>query len=833
MFKLIIITFFTLTTVFANNQNLNIDLTVEEKTWLSNNPKITMVIPNNFPRSYLNEDGKMEGMDIDYFNLIEKKLGIKFDKRIMPWHKALKKAMNHEVDVIINAGKIKNREPYLNFTKTYFSIPQAVVSHDTEADISDLNEFCEKTLAVNKGSSKARYLKKNYPCIKLHLVTNKAELVSSIITNKADGGFGNFDSLSGNIKKMLLPNLKFIYFKYMPPMGYARVGVRKDKPILASIIDKAISAISLEEKNKIVSKHLNVQLPPVPNKEIDKSKLNLTKKEKDFIEKQNIIKYVYDAHKEPFEYKNDLDIHTGMTADLLNIISKKTDLKFTPIYTSSWSEVLNILQKRQADFTSFITQNKEKEEFLNFTNKNLFKVPVVFATQKDDETIYGDIKYDFVDKKIGVLKNSQIHTKLINKYPKLNFIEVNSLKEGMQDVVDGKLDMLTINKSTVNYYIKHKGFDTLKIATSIDMYYEFKMAVIKNAPDELISILNKAIDTITDEQFNNIYKKYVNISIENTTNWKIIGTIIFIFVLIILIFILLNRRLKNLINEKTHELKILNENLEIKVEIRTSELQQINKKVRDSIQFASLIQHAILPQQEILDNYTTDNFAKWQPKDIVGGDIYFVVELESKEEVLIMVIDGAGHGVPGAFVTMLVKAIETQIVARIKEGVLNPSPAEILEYFNISIKTMLKQEKGSKSNAGFDGGIIYYNKTTKICKYAGAKTDLYIIDDNKLDIISGDKKNVGFVRTKIDQQYTEHTVSLNKDTKLYLSTDGVFDQEGENKTRYGLDKFEEFLVEINNEPFEKQSMLIMKSFNDFKKEINQTDDVTVVGLNFR
>ena len=198
-----------------------------------------------------------------------------------------------------------------------------------------------------------------------------------------------------------------------------------------------------------------------------------------------------------------------------------------------------------------------------------------------------------------------------------------------------------------------------------------------------------------------------------------------------------------------------------------------------------------------------------------------------------MCIDCTGHGVPGAFVTMLVKAIETQIVARIKDGSLEASPAKILEYFNRSIKTMLKQEKGSKSNAGFDGGILYYNKTTKECKYAGAKTDLYIIDDNRLNIINGDKKNVGFVRTKISQKYTEHIVTLKKDTKLYLSTDGVFDQEGVDETRYGLEKFEEFLVEINNHPFEEQSTLIMDSFNDFKKDMNQTDDVTVVGLNFK
>ena len=272
---------------------------------------------------------------------------------------------------------------------------------------------------------------------------------------------------------------------------------------------------------------------------------------------------------------------------------------------------------------------------------------------------------------------------------------------------------------------------------------------------------------------------------------------------------------------------------QIYIEESKKHIEKIHKKIKDSIQFASLIQQAILPQEDMLKRYTNDYFTIWKPKDVVGGDIYFTLDLEDTDELIIMVIDGAGHGVAGAFVTMLVKAIEKQIHAELNASSLEKSPAKILEYFNRSIKTMLKQEKGAKSNAGFDGGILYYNKSTKECKFSGAKTDLYIIEDDKLTILNGDNKHVGFVRTKMTQQYTEYSIILKEDTKLYISTDGLFDQEGENKSRYGVDRFEELILSISNNSFETQSKMILESFNNFKQDISQTDDITILGINFK
>lgn len=279
-----------------------------------------------------------------------------------------------------------------------------------------------------------------------------------------------------------------------------------------------------------------------------------------------------------------------------------------------------------------------------------------------------------------------------------------------------------------------------------------------------------------------------------------------------------------------NSLKEMNENLEIKVEERTKELSKSNKNIQDSIEYASLIQHAILPEQELINSIFNDSFIFWQPSETVGGDIYFATELNNKNEILIMVIDGAGHGVPGAFVTMLVKAIETQIMADIANDKLKPSPAKILEFFNRSIKTMLKQEKGSKSNAGFDGGVLYYNKDTKVCKYAGAKTPLYVVNNNELKIYKSDKLNVGFIRSKVTQEFTEYDVDIQDGSQLYILTDGYSDQPNKEGKIYDLNGVEDLILDMSKKSFSEQKLIILDEFEKFKGDTKQIDDVTVVGL---
>jgi PAS domain S-box-containing protein len=260
-------------------------------------------------------------------------------------------------------------------------------------------------------------------------------------------------------------------------------------------------------------------------------------------------------------------------------------------------------------------------------------------------------------------------------------------------------------------------------------------------------------------------------------------------------------------------------------------IEKIHKHTKESIEFASLIQNALVPQEDEI-NIFKDKFILWEPKDIVGGDIYLFETLRHEDECLLMCIDCTGHGVPGAFVTMIVKAVEREIVSKIKDDEnMDVSPAWILTYFNKTIKKLLKQENiDSISNAGFDGGVIYYNKRTQILKFAGAETPLFYVDD-KLNMIKGDRYSVGYKKSDANYEFKDHIIEVEEDMKFYISTDGFLDQNGgERGFPFGKKRFKKLIEESYTLPMQQQKQKFIDTIIQYQQNEERNDDITVIGF---
>ncbi len=265
------------------------------------------------------------------------------------------------------------------------------------------------------------------------------------------------------------------------------------------------------------------------------------------------------------------------------------------------------------------------------------------------------------------------------------------------------------------------------------------------------------------------------------------------------------------------------------------QIKETNRKMTDSLNYASLIQDALLPSTELIKSHFDDYFSYWEPKDVVGGDIYLFEKIPNKEEILLMVIDCTGHGVPGAFVTMLVRAIERQIMGVLERTQEQVSPAKILSIFNRSIKHLLKQEEygssHSLSNVGFDGGIVYYDKERNILKYAGANIPLFVKSDSGLEIIKGNRHSIGYKSSDGDYEFKEVTLSITEATSFYLSTDGYVDQiGGEKGLPFGKRRFQKLIDMYHHKDMSEQKIHFIQEHQKYQGDNERIDDICFIAF---
>ncbi|MBU1171491.1 MAG: AAA family ATPase [Proteobacteria bacterium] len=280
----------------------------------------------------------------------------------------------------------------------------------------------------------------------------------------------------------------------------------------------------------------------------------------------------------------------------------------------------------------------------------------------------------------------------------------------------------------------------------------------------------------------------------------------------------------------------LYENLEEKVKERTEELNITLKKVEnandhimESIRYSRLIQNSLLPDPAVIKGILPKSFFVWEPRDIVGGDIYYYDALDSG--IILAVIDCTGHGVPGAFMTMLASSGLQRIVGdeRIVE------PAHILKKLNYIIKTSLQQNtEHSKSDDGLDAAVCFFDYKTRDLLFAGARLPLYIMEKGEIKLIKGDRHSLGYVSSDLSYEFTTHKIP-NQDLgkSFYMITDGYIDQLGGSPhMRFGSKRFKQLLVKHHTKDFDDQKNILLKELARHQADNPRTDDVTLAGFAF-
>ena len=280
-----------------------------------------------------------------------------------------------------------------------------------------------------------------------------------------------------------------------------------------------------------------------------------------------------------------------------------------------------------------------------------------------------------------------------------------------------------------------------------------------------------------------------------------------------------------------------------KIQDQKDQLEEKNKEITDSISYARRIQTAILPPEEMLQEALGDYVVVYKPKDVVSGDFYWCHM--NGDMVVFAVADCTGHGVPGAFMSMIGNSILNEVVMdkKVFEADL------ILNELRNTLISTLQKSSGHTTRDGMDIALCVWDKKNNTLQYAGANNSLYWISENVakdgsiqesekirlhnnnlLEIVA-DKQPIGYQEGKMDVPFTKHIIQLRKGDTIYVTSDGYIDQfGGEKNKKFTSKRFRDLLDTFVHQPTSEQKRVLEQTIEQWKKYETQTDDICVIGI---
>jgi len=272
-------------------------------------------------------------------------------------------------------------------------------------------------------------------------------------------------------------------------------------------------------------------------------------------------------------------------------------------------------------------------------------------------------------------------------------------------------------------------------------------------------------------------------------------------------------------------------NAEEEIACQRDMLKFQNQQITDSIEYAKTIQTAMLPDLSVIGNLF-NVFVIYRPKDIVSGDFYWHSQIKADDKLYnyFAVVDCTGHGVPGAFMSMIGNRLLNEIIN--EKRTLNP--ADILEKLDNEIEKSLRKKQAAVDD-GMDLVICRIEKTDNQANvvFAGAKRPLFYFstENNSLELIKGSKRAIGGIYScNSDKPFEEHNLTLQKGDNLYLITDGYTDQNSPNRKRLGRKRFQETLENIAYLPANDQKKYLENLVEQWQSNAQQRDDITLLGI---
>jgi tetratricopeptide (TPR) repeat protein len=440
----------------------------------------------------------------------------------------------------------------------------------------------------------------------------------------------------------------------------------------------------------------------------------------------------------------------------------------------------------------------------------------------------------------------QIHDAKGIGYSSLNIgevlFEINKMKLSKQQLLHARKIAIDLNDA----YLKQESCLLLsKIAKNYNLHKEALTFYEEYHDAEKQLRLDESIRRVADMQIRfeaektqrlrekkqaEIERKDAELRAQRMRIYFLFGLLVLFAGLIVVVVIafIQKRKSNKLLALRNNEIEEQKVEIEAQRDLATQQRDKIseqNQKITDSILYGKRIQNALLPPDNQMDKYLKEHFIIFRPRDMVSGDFYYFQP--HKNYTVISAADCTGHGVPGAFMSMLGISLLNEIIA--SEEIENA--ANILESLREKVKSNLHQTSVTESNTdGMDMALIMLDRSKMELHFAGANNPLLIIRNNELTCVDGDRMPIG-LHIHDEEPFKNHIIKLEKGDKLYMFSDGFTDQFGGKQGRKLMSKnFKKLILDTSSKTISEQKETLEKFFEQWKGNYRQIDDVLVMGL---
>ncbi|WP_440905454.1 response regulator [Catenovulum sp. SX2] len=496
------------TTVANFAPRARITLSAEELNWITQHPKVIVGKEIDWPPfNFTNAKGEQIGITADYFELISEKTGLVFEySKPMTYAEMHTAIEEQQIDIIGATYYSQQRKKHGVHTASYMHLKEFVYVRD-DSTLNDITDLNNRTVALPAGYVMIDILKKQHPQIAIVETDSIVDAIEGVLAGRYDATIDSQSVIEFYVRENALSGLRA--FPSEIESNSLHMLVTNKKPLLHSIINKALASVSRSERLDIVDRW--IQLGVENEHDLFHDKLDLTVQQKSWLSQHKNMRIGIDPDWRPFEFVDLAGQHQGIISDYRKIIEQKLNINFDVVDADSWDDVMNMVNTRQIDVIPGLAKTPQRSEKLLFSDSYL-KIPTVVITRREVPKINGLAAVEQLT--IGVVKGYANTEWAQAQYPDINYVIVDSISDGLKAVSEARLDGMLANKLSSIERVNALALTNLKV--NFDTEFVFEVAVgVRNDWPELVEIVNLVLADITPAQRDQIRRNWVNIRLED------------------------------------------------------------------------------------------------------------------------------------------------------------------------------------------------------------------------------------------------------------------------------------------------------------------------------